>query len=1462
VSNDAVVTLTYAGCTVEATTTVVRVQLDKFCYNRADPYPEVEVVSVEGLVPGQQATVTYKVLDDMLDKDLPELTATFAVEEAFGTYEYKTPDYLNRIGNAGHDAVRYTVYDDDGTKAVRWSHADPDRKALASTPSLALMDIEIKDALAATPEEALGHLAPTPAFAGDVEIDGSMPSYAINAVKVLAKTPSPAYTNEVHAEVGNEEVLQRLHGKADDSAVVLEVSGPRVVGVNDRFSPGGDSGSDPGDDAAENQEVTDPDFIELTLDGVPDCIVKGTVEWEVTEGADRARLVSAPAAAQVATLVSHDFAGSGPVADMLRVHVEGRDASDVTDDVAVTARVTVDDSEDNPRAFRGQTLEAEFKLTVTGLRWTGWKKDNEGGRTDERTDLLVCDLDLRPAVQLDQPLGGAGIEQGGSLSVSGSVRSMVDIVTDIRVNGAVVPPSNIRFLGESVGSMTAESVRALTDRPPPYVVTFEHTVEEFSADEVLVEARNGVGERPGFAVRRVGYADADEGQPSSGTVSERLVASPAYDLPDMAEFFDAQAGWESLFKTEVDHCGAGVGKVDCRETCGAQPGDGLFRLRLPVVFVSDKDLNGAIPGPGLFLEDDFSEPVEAKYGNGQTTGIRKLFTADLLVEGQDGGVPDAEEWWRGAALVVDGDPGKLTVKNPFDQADLPEDAELTLEVEDIDDEDNPFAGFAAGPWSADTMSADVEMPLTPDGAGSAAFVLTLASPKYGLLAKDRVRVGVLRANVLVDSLNQHGFGTPVDSDEVEDVEDDPNEPGKIVLVNDGDEDADGIVDYADGFDRFAEISEDDTSSGVSFVPVVFEIPEPIDVSEAVVTLSYSASDPGAVTTNGLGACVLPAGHLRLWAQDGSAQRSTNPVWRAVAPGDYLPPTPSEGVPATELGFSDSQRTLTFYLEAVGPSGSQGDQRIAFKVDPDGDGPLDDICTDAARVTAVAIELREVALDQDGYPLEEGGNPVLEDIIPWTDSLSTYVPYDGGGAPNLESTSQRWVTFSAVTNSVTNSATLTMSKDDVDGFRVWGMDFECVTTNGAYAWVWQGTSNAFMRAEVPTNAIGATMPITLTYLDSEFGGLTNTVQEFFTLYRHEQTNGFWGSTYSITDPREDIGMPAFSSRNAFAVRVPPLTAELFDGNLVCEMSVGEGDPVSIPLAQDDEGAYVSCVVVPVSALDGEADLGLEASVNVVKIKFEPDTERWEMVKVNIGSSINSTMQEIAERKLPVNKAALFSALVSNEENGERRANQAVVAAGETAISQLKLGVTPLFSPTKAQINDMLKRHRVWVHSGHGCNTNGITIVRQVDGGYRGDYFKASDIEVGNVEYDLVFMNTCMSTDRDFVLGPGGSSWSGPFLFAPDRTAVWEIGKKLKAKNYVGWDCSVPRALSVEVPNLLMQELDSTASGSRGKRTVAAAVAEVRSQILIQGKPCYWFRVRLRCADPRDDSVCLDLNKKPF
>jgi hypothetical protein len=50
-------------------------------------------------------------------------------------------------------------------------------------------------------------------------------------------------------------------------------------------------------------------------------------------------------------------------------------------------------------------------------------------------ELLVCDLDLRPAVRLDQPQGGTTFTSGSDLTVAGTVRSMTDIVSNIRVNG-------------------------------------------------------------------------------------------------------------------------------------------------------------------------------------------------------------------------------------------------------------------------------------------------------------------------------------------------------------------------------------------------------------------------------------------------------------------------------------------------------------------------------------------------------------------------------------------------------------------------------------------------------------------------------------------------------------------------------------------------------------------------------------------------------------------------------------------------------------------------------------------------------------------------------------------------------------------------------------------------------------------------------------------------------------------
>ena len=959
--DDAIVELTYSVCTVTARTTVVQVDLDKPCYNRADPYPEVEIISVSNLTPGGTATVIYKVLDDMLDVNVPQLSNTFTVATTFGTYEYKTPPYINRIGNSGHDAIRYTVYDDHGTKAVRWSHADPDRRALVELPASAQMQIEIKDALAATPEEAPAHLVSIPSFAGTINATGTCPAYVIADIKVLAKTPSPAYANEICPEVGNETILQTLHNVAQASAVVLEITGSRVVSVNDRFGTG-----DPGDDALEDRDTTDPDFIELKLGGFPDCVTEGTIEWEVTANARCIRLVSAPAAAQVGSKVIFGF-NDGLADYMRRVFIEGRAASEEINDVTVTVRIIIDDSEANPSAFRGQTLAADFRLTVTDLRWTGWEADNVAGKSDERMELLVCDLDLRPAVRLDQPQGGTTFTSGSDLTVAGTVRSMADIVSDIRVNGETVSLSDIRFLGVPLAGLT--SVSDLTDQPPPYIVTFTHTLTQFDGNEVKVEARNSVATSPGYAGRAVNY------NATTGTVSAALIASPEYGEPGMVDFFDGAGGWKFLYKTEVDHCGAGAGVVECVETCGAQPGNGLFRLRQPLIFVSAADKHPSLAAPGLFIRNGLIGQPSAEYDNGVNSGVKKLFPVNLTVADGGGTVLDDEEWWRGAWLGVGDTNGALTVANPFGQDDIPDDAELTLEVADVDKQANPFTDFTNLCWtteSADDFSEPIKLN-APTKTGAAAFILTLSSAKYGLLGKDRVKVSVGSVNLVIDSLNQYGYNIPVDSEEVERVEDDATLPGKALAINHLDCDKDGIPDYADGFDIvFDGVSQAATNASHNFVPVILEFATGIDITNAAVVfkgefLSNPATD---VIRSGNGTASSPysynitgGGRVRLWCgKNGSDSRCKASV---TAGGDAI--LKDEAIPLYVL--SPSNGVVRLYLEALGRSADIGDIRLGVELNPRGSispSPISDW------VRATVFEVEKVhPLNVDFTPGQEG-----------------------------------------------------------------------------------------------------------------------------------------------------------------------------------------------------------------------------------------------------------------------------------------------------------------------------------------------------------------------------------------------------------------------------------------------------------------------------------------------------------
>ncbi|MEI6150476.1 MAG: hypothetical protein WCS01_15360, partial [bacterium] len=104
------------------------------------------------------------------------------------------------------------------------------------------------------------------------------------------------------------------------------------------------------------------------------------------------------------------------------------------------------------------------------------------------------------------------------------------------------------------------------------------------------------------------------------------------------------------------------------------------------------------------------------------------------------------------------------------------------------------------------------------------------------LDEDLVKCTVIKADVDVDTDNDDGYNRPKGNrveDEFEDVNNTPKRPGKIMTVNDNDDDRDGIPDYADGYDLLGgAVANDDSVAGEQFVPVVFNLPEPIDLSQA------------------------------------------------------------------------------------------------------------------------------------------------------------------------------------------------------------------------------------------------------------------------------------------------------------------------------------------------------------------------------------------------------------------------------------------------------------------------------------------------------------------------------------------------------------------------------------------------------------------------------------------------------
>lgn len=160
----------------------------------------------------------------------------------------------------------------------------------------------------------------------------------------------------------------------------------------------------------------------------------------------------------------------------------------------------------------------------------------------------------------------------------------------------------------------------------------------------------------------------------------------------------------------------------------------------------------------------------------------------------------------------------------------------------------------------------------------------------------------------IDSNNTNGTDLPDRSPEEEEIEDDPNLPGKFILVNNDDDDRNGVPDM----DQDGAIPEEQDD----LVPIVIEIfPQ-----KEQILVDYRLIYPGNVR-----------------------------VWRSPIRGSLSTDVVQSGAIQT---YDVVSGPVTLWVEGLSPSFTGGDVRIVAEADTNGDGEFES--SDAVRATVVSL----------------------------------------------------------------------------------------------------------------------------------------------------------------------------------------------------------------------------------------------------------------------------------------------------------------------------------------------------------------------------------------------------------------------------------------------------------------------------------------------------------------------------
>jgi hypothetical protein len=173
---------------------------------------------------------------------------------------------------------------------------------------------------------------------------------------------------------------------------------------------------------------------------------------------------------------------------------------------------------------------------------------------------------------------------------------------------------------------------------------------------------------------------------------------------------------------------------------------------------------------------------------------------------------------------------------------------------------------------------------------------------------------LLPFEVAIGSDNNNGFDLPDLSQAEDEIEEDLDKPGKIIVGAPGaDTDGDGVPDFAEA--HYGSGDGDNTVSQAPFTPIVFETGYTASAGGGV-KLHYSASDPRLVTKvveDDIATYTAAPGAMRLWTKPAHEPRNPLPITEG---GDYIPPDVT-----LDMLFKLGERSIqTAYIEMVNGSG--------------------------------------------------------------------------------------------------------------------------------------------------------------------------------------------------------------------------------------------------------------------------------------------------------------------------------------------------------------------------------------------------------------------------------------------------------------------------------------------------------------------------------------------------------------